>query len=69
MTPRKYCDPKDMIRFLLALRCQDDSSATPVSRDDALDKCFEECSKKVAPVANLKEMWRKLPIWSGFVTI
>jgi len=62
MTPRKYCDPKDMIRFLLALCRQDDSSTTPVPRDDALDKCFEECSVKVAPVANLKEMRRKLDI-------
>jgi len=60
MQQRKHCSPKDMILFLLALCCQDDSSTGPVSRDDALDKCFKECSAKVAPIANLEEMRQKL---------
>ena len=62
MEPRKYCSPKNMIRFLLALCRQDDSSTAPVSRDDALDKCFQECSDKVVPVTHLKEMRQKLDI-------
>ena len=62
MEQRNYCDPKDMIRFLLALCRQDDSSKTPVPRDDALDKCFEECSEKVTPLADLKEMRQKLDV-------
>jgi len=60
MRQRKPCSPKDMILFLLALCCQDDSSTTPVSRDDALDKCFEECFEKVAPIADMEEMRQKL---------
>ena len=62
MEQRKYCDPKDMIRFLLALCRQEDSSMTPVSRDDALDKCLEECSEKVTPVAGLEAMRQKLDV-------
>ena len=60
MQLRKYCEPKDMIRFLLAFCCQDDSSTIPVSHDDALDECLEECSEKVAQVVDLEEMLQKL---------
>ena len=60
MEQRKYCDPGDMIRFLLALCCQDDSSTTPVSRDEALNTCFGECLREVTPVANSDEMRQKL---------
>ena len=62
MQLRKYCEPKDMIRFLLALCRQDDSSTTPVSRDAVLDKCFEECSETVTPVAELEEVEQKLDV-------
>ena len=51
-----------MIRFLLALCRQDDSSTTPVSHDDTLDKCFEDCFEKVALVVDLKEMGQKLDL-------
>jgi hypothetical protein len=60
MDRRKYRDPEDMIRFLLALCCQDDSSTTPVSRDEVLDGRFEECLREVIPVANSDEMRQKL---------
>jgi len=60
MQPRRYCHPKDMIRFLLALCRQGDSLATPISHDEGLDKCLEECSEKVTLVARLKEMQQKL---------
>ena len=54
------CDPEDMIRFLLALCCQDDSSTTPVSRDEVLDRRFEECFRKVIPVADSEEIQQRL---------
>jgi hypothetical protein len=60
MNKRKYCDPEDMIQFLLALCCQDDSSMTPVSRDDTLDKRFEDCLGKVIPVANSDGLRQRL---------
>ena len=60
MRPRRYCDPKDMILFLLATCCQDDSKATPVSRDKTLDECFEECFRTVTPVANSDGLKRRL---------
>ena len=60
MEQRKHCDPEDMIRFLLALCCQDNSSMTPVSRDEALNTCFGECLRGVTPVANSGEMKLKL---------
>ena len=62
MKQQKPCNPEDMIRFLLALCCQDDSSTTPVSRNDTLDRCFKECSNKAAQVAQLKEMRQKLDV-------
>ena len=60
MNQRQYCSPDDMVRFLLGLCCQDDSSMAPVSRDEALDKRFEECWRKVIPVANSDEMRQRL---------
>ena len=60
MEQRKYCDPEDMIRFLLALCCQDDSSTSPVSRDEVLSTCFGECLREVTLVANSDEMKQKL---------
>ena len=66
MQTRQNCDPKDMVQFLLALCRHDDSSTTPVSRDDDFDTCFKECFKKVVPVANLEEMRQKLDILCVF---
>jgi len=60
MRQRKYCDPEDMIRFLLALCCQDDSSTTPVSRDEVLDGRFEDCMREAVPIANSDELREKL---------
>ena len=60
MQCRKYCNPKDLIRFLLALCCKDDSLATPVSRDEALDRCFDDCFENVVPIANSGELVEKL---------
>ena len=60
MAQRKYCHPEDMIRFLLALCCQDDSSTAPVSRDEALNTRFGVCLREVTPVANSDEMRQKL---------
>jgi hypothetical protein len=60
MNQRKYCNPEDMILFLLALCCQDDSSTTPVSRDETLDKRFEDCSREVISIANSDELRQRL---------
>ena len=60
MSQRKYCDPEAMIGFLLALCCQDDSSTTPVSRDQTLDRVFEDCFGEVIPIANSLELRQKL---------
>jgi len=60
MGQRKYCNPEDMVRFLLALCCQDDSSMTPVSRDETLDRCFGDCSRQVIPLADSEELRRRL---------
>ena len=60
MQYRKYCNPKDLIQFLLALCCQEDSSTTPVSRGEALDRCFDDCFGNVVPIANSSELVEKL---------
>lgn len=60
MEQRKYCNPEDMIRFLLALCRRGDSSTTPVSRDKVLDRCFEDCLREVIAIANSDELGRKL---------
>jgi len=60
MQQRQTCHPEEMIRFLLALCCQDDSSTTPISRDDVLIERFEDCLRQVIPVANSEEVQEKL---------
>jgi hypothetical protein len=60
MRQRKYCDPEDIVRFLLALCCQDDSLPTAISHDEVLDTRFDNCLREVIPVANSIEMRRKL---------
>ena len=60
MGQRKYCNPEDMVQFLLALCCQDDSSTAPVSRDETLDKRFGDCLREVIPIADSKELKGRL---------
>jgi len=60
MGQRKYCNPEDMVRFLLALCCQDDSLTTPISRNETLDRRFRDCSGKVIEIANSEELRRRL---------
>jgi len=60
MHQRKQCKPDDMIRFLLALCCRDDSSTTAVSRDEVLDRRFEDCMREAIPIANSDELRRRL---------
>ena len=60
MGQRKYCNPEDMVQFLLALCCQDDSSTVPISRDEILDKRFGDCLREVIPIADSKELTGRL---------
>jgi len=60
MGQQKYCDPEDMVRFLLAICCQDHPSTTPVSRDETLESRFGDCSRKVIQVANSEDLRRML---------
>ena len=56
MKQEKFCEPEDMIRFLLGICCQDDSSTTPVSRNSILDTCFTKCLAEVAKIAQSEEL-------------
>ena len=49
----------NMIKFLLAFCCGDKPSGEPRDPQD-LNKCFEECLKRVDPVANSPEMKERL---------
>jgi hypothetical protein len=60
MKQEQYCKPEDMIRFLLAICCQDDSSATPVSRGDVPDARLNEFLNGVAKIAESEELKAKL---------
>ena len=60
MVDVEYCDPEDMIRFLLALCCQDDSSTIPAPRDEVLDRRFEDCMREAVPIINSDELREKL---------
>ena len=60
MQQRQTCHPEEMILFLLALCCQDDSSTTIDSRDGVLIERFEDCLRQVTPVANSEEVQGKL---------
>ena len=60
MGQQKYCNPEDMVRFLLALCCQDHSSTTSVSRDETLNRRFGDCFGKVISIANSKELRGRL---------
>ena len=55
-----YSGSKDMVRFLLAFCCKDNSSTTPVTADEVLGKHFEDCLRKVIPVANSDGMRQRL---------
>ena len=60
MKQEKLCEPEDMVRFLLAICCQDDSSTTPVSRSNVLDTCFTKCLADVAKIAQSDKLKEKL---------
>jgi hypothetical protein len=60
MLQRRLCEPEDMIRFLLAICCQSDSSTTPVSRDEILDTCYKDCLEKATEIAKCGELKEKL---------
>jgi hypothetical protein len=60
MQQQKWCEPEDMIRFLLAICCQGDSSTTPVSRDEILETRFQSCLEKATEIANCSELEEKL---------
>lgn len=49
-----------MVRYLLALCCQDDSPTAPVSYGGDLNKCFEDCWGEAVKVANSAEMKKRL---------
>ena len=60
MRQQKPCSPEDMIAFLLALCCRKDSSTTPLSRDEDLNKRIKACNEKVNPIAKSVELKGKL---------
>ena len=60
MEKRKYCNPEDMVLFLLALCCQDDSSTAAVSRDEIINKRFKDCLREVNQIANSPDLWKQL---------
>ena len=60
MKQEKFCEPEDMIRYLLAICCQEDSSTSPISRGDVLDTRFNECLAGVAKIAESEELKGKL---------
>jgi len=53
------CDPTDMVRFLLAFCC-DDNSPNALCDTQALHELFGDCWREVVPVANSAEMREKL---------
>ena len=53
MKQQKYCKPVDMVKFLLALCCQDDHSAT-LGKD--VDKRLDDCSNSVLRLAKCNEL-------------
>ena len=63
MEKRKYCNPEDMVLFLLALCCQDDSSTAAVSRDEIISRRFKDCLREVNQIANSPDLWKQLENW------
>ena len=57
MKQKKHCNPEDMVKFLLALCCQDNPSAT---LDKDVDKRLNDCYKSVLPLANCNELRERL---------
>ena len=60
MKQRKYCNLKDMVQFLLALCCCDDSSTTPNSLDETVKTRFDDCLRSAAKIASSDELKEKL---------
>jgi hypothetical protein len=57
MKQKKQCELKDMVRFLLALCCQSDSSTTLDSADGTL---YNDCLRSVELIAGSDELKEKL---------
>ncbi|KAF9783684.1 hypothetical protein BJ322DRAFT_1109538 [Thelephora terrestris] len=57
MKQKKQCELKDMVRFLLALCCQSDSSTTLDSADGTL---YNDCLRSVESIAGSNELKEKL---------
>jgi hypothetical protein len=49
-----------MIKFLLAICCRGNLSATPDRSDKDLNKRFHDCRKSVIPIANSPALKQKL---------
>ena len=60
MEEHEYCDPEDMVMFLLAICCQGNYSPAHVSRDNLLDERFNACYSSVIPIANCPGLREKL---------
>ena len=60
MKKRKHCSPEDMVQFLLALCCQDDSSTAAVSRDETLDRRYNDCLREVTSIADSPDLRERL---------
>ena len=60
MKKRKHCSPEDMVQFLLALCCQDDSSTAAVSCDETLDQRYNDCLREVTPIADSPDLRERL---------
>jgi hypothetical protein len=60
MKERKYCNPEDMIMFLLAVCCRGDLLANPARSDKDLNKSFHDCRKSVIPIAKSAALKQKL---------
>ena len=52
-----HCQPKEMVRFLLAFCCQD---GEPLDDGEALDERFDDCWRKVIPIANSEPLTKRL---------
>ena len=59
MKDPQCCDPVDMVRFLLAFCCAGNSSDA-LCNTQAQNERLEYCLEKVVPVANSREMGRRL---------
>jgi len=59
MRDPQRCNPMDMVRFLLAFCCTDDSSDALCDAEVSNER-FRNCWGKVVPVANSKKLKNRL---------